>query len=397
MIISHRISLDPTIKQQIFFAKACGCARFAWNWALNEWNKQHKDGLKPNGNKLNKQFNKEVKPNNSWLYESPKDSSFRPFINLQKTFNQFFKKKINYPKFKRKGEHDSFYLSNTKSVFKIIDNKHIKLPLIGLIRVNELLRFDGKIMSATVSREADKWFISIAVDIGELKKPRINNGEIGVDLGINHAITTSDGQTFDSPKPLKSNIVSLRRLSKSHSRKQKGSNNRYKSQLKLAKLHVRIKNIRKDWIHKVTTKLVRENQTICLEDLNVSGMITNHRLARSISDIGFGEIRRQLEYKSKIYDNRIIIIDRWFPSSKTCSRCGCVKNHLDLSERMFHCEHCGFESDRDVNASINIKTAGLAGLACGPGSSGFRDDFETKLCRDEAGTRTPKLEIAKAS
>ncbi len=394
MILSHRISLDPTVKQQIFFAKACGCARFAWNWALNEWNKQYKAGLKPNGNKLNKQFNKEVKPNNLWLYESPANASQQPFLNLQKAFNQFFKKKSELPKFKKKGEHDSFYITNTK--FKIIDNKHIKLPLIGSVRINEPLRFDGKIMSATVSREADKWFISIAVNIDKLKKPRIANNQIGIDLGINHAITCSNGQFFNSLKPLKQNIIKLRRLSKSHSRKQKGSKNKKKSQLKLAKLYIRIKNIRKDWTHKMTTKLVRENQTICLEDLNVKGMITNYRLARSISDIGFKEIRRQLEYKSSVYDSKIIVIDRWLPSSKTCSNCGC-KKELSLSERVFKCNECGFELDRDLNAAINIKTAGLAGLACGPESSGFRDGSETKLCRDEAGTRTLKLEIAKAS
>lgn len=395
MIISHRISLDPTVKQQIFFAKACGCARFAWNWGLAEWDKQYKLGLKPNGNKLNKQFNKEVKPNNLWLYESPKDASQRPFADLQRAFNSFFKKKTDRPKFKKKGEHDSFYLSNI--MFKIIDGKHVKLPLIGSVRINESLRFNGKIMSATISREADKWFISIAVDVGELKKSRVANNEIGIDLGIKSALVCSDNQVFNAPKPLKQNIIKLKLLSKSNSRKQKGSKNKKKSQLKLAKLHIKIKNIRNDWIHKITTKLVRENQTICLEDLNVKGMMANHRLAKSISDIGFSKIRRQLEYKSKIYGNQMIIINRWLPSSKTCSNCGCKKELLSLFDRSFKCDECGFELDRDLNAAINIKTAGLAGLACGPESSGFSSNTGTKPCRDETGTRTRVLETALAS
>ena len=394
MILSHRISIDPTVKQQIFFTKACGCARFAWNWALNEWNKQYKAGLKPNGNKLQKQFNSIKLKQFPWIYNSPKNANQRPFADLQKAFNLFFKNKIGYPKFKKRGKHDSFYLSNSKLVFKIIDDRHIKLPLIGSVRINEPLRFNSKIISATVSREADKWFISINVDVGELKKPRINNGQIGIDLGIKSAVVTSGGKEFFAPKPLKSNIIKLIRLSKSHSSKQKGSKNNKKSQIRLAKLHVHIKNIRKDWIHKVTTKLVRENQTICLEDLNVKGMVSNRYLSRAINDIGFSEIRRQLEYKSPIYGSKVIVINRWLPSSKTCSQCGCVKKKLLLSERVFKCNECGFELDRDLNAAINIKTAGLAGLACGPGSSGFRDDSETKLYRDEAGTRTQMLETA---
>jgi putative transposase len=254
--------------------------------------------------------------------------------------------------------------------------------------MTETLRFEGKIMSAVVSRQSDRWFVSIAVDIGDSKKKRTGNGEIGIDLGLKHALVCSDGQVFDAPKPLKENLKRLQRRSRQHSSKQKDSNNRKKSQRRLARLHARIQRIRRDWQHKVTTKLARENQTVCLEDLNVKGMTRNRRFSRAEADIGFAEIRRQFGYKTALYNGRTVVIDRWFPSSKKCSRCGAVKDFIALSERVFHCDRCGFEIDRDLNAAKNIRTVGLTGTyACGPGGAGDRREATAKPCRVEAGTK----------
>ena len=221
-------------------------------------------------------------------------------------------------------------------------------------------------MSVAVSRQAHRWFASVAVEMPDYQKPRISDGEIGIDLGLKSTIVTSDGQTFQAPKALKRYLKKMRRLSKSHSRKVKWSANRKKSQQKLARLHKRIADVRSDWTHKTTTAIVSQNKTIVIEDLNVRGMMKNKRLARALSDVGFAEIRRQLTYKSKIYGTDLRVIDRFFPSSKKCSSCGNVKTKLALSERVYKCEVCGVVCDRDLNAALNIKAVGLTVPACGP-------------------------------
>lgn len=382
MILAHRIALDPAVEQSIALARAAGCSRFTWNWALAEWDRQYQAGEKPTALKLKLLWNRIKHDEFPWIGESPKDANQQPFTNLGKAFKRFFAKKARRPRFKRKGKHDSFYVSNDKFS---VDGLTVKLPVIGELRMAEALRFEGKIMAGTVSREADKWFISIQVDVGDYHKDRSADGVIGIDLGLKTALVTSDGQTFEAPKPLKRGLRKLKRLSRQHSRKQKGSNNRKKSQRRLAKHHARIKAIRRDWTHKVTTKLCRENQTIALEDLNVKGMTQNRCLARAINDVGFAEIRRQLEYKAEIYGSKVVVISRWEPTSKTCSNCGCKKDVIALSERVFTCTHCGFSLDRDLNAARNILAAGLAATACGPKSAGSVRKGGTKLCRDEAG------------
>jgi len=380
VILAHRIALDPTVEQRIAFARACGVARKAWNWGLNEWNRAYEAGEKTNANEIKKKWNKIKFVEFPWVRESPKDANQQPFANLSTAFQRFFKKKANHPDFKHKGEHDSFYVSNDK--FKV-DGLIVRLPVIGNVRMTEPLRLEGRITSGTISREAGRWFLSITVEMPDDIKPRSASGEVGIDLGVNTALMLSDGQAFQSPKPLTRYLRKLRRCSRSHSRKQKGSNNQKKSALRLARLHARIKNIRRDWTHKVTTKVCRENQTICLEDLNVKGMMANHCSARGISDISFHEIRRQFEYKAPMYGSKVVIINRWLPTSKACSNCGCKKDVLARKERTYTCDHCGFSLDRDLNAARNILAAGLAVSACGPESSGLARKSLTKL----AGTK----------
>ena len=259
--------------------------------------------------------------------------------------------------------------------------KTIYIPHIKNIKMAEGLRFSGALQSATVSRTADKWFISFSVNVGNYSKERISNKCIGVDLGIKSLATCSDGTVFDNLTPLKKNIKKLARLSKEHSRKIKRSNNRKKSQIKLSRLHYKITCKRSDNIHKMTTQLCSKNQTIVIEDLNVKGMSKNKKLSRSISDVGWGLIRQQLSYKSKIYKSQLVVADRFYPSSKTCSKCGAIREKLDLSERIFVCPTCGFIIDRDLNASINLCTLSHKGIkACG---QDVRLNMEAIL--DEAG------------
>lgn len=384
MILAHKIEMSPTKEQEIGLLKACGCARFSYNWGLAKWKELYQQGTKPNGFMLKKLFNETKKVQFPWMYESPKDANQTPFSNLQNSFNSFFQKKSGYPKFKKKGVHDSFGVNNDKA--KIQDN-YIYIPKIGSLRLTEQLRFDGKTLSYTISRIADKWFVSISVNIEDYYKDRSADDIIGVDMGIKSLVTLSTGEKVNHLSPLKSNLNKLQRLSRQHSRKKKGSNNRKKSAMKMARIHYKISCKRKDVIHKLTTQLCHENQVIVIEDLNVKGMIKNKHLSRSISDSSFAEIRRQLEYKSKIYNNTLIIADRFFPSSKTCSYCGSVKDKLLLSERIYKCEKCGLEIDRDYNATLNLCRLGYSQTYdCGQEGSGTADISGTKPCLEEAVT-----------
>lgn len=378
MILAHRIQLQPRCRHITAFNKACGVARYAWNWALNRWQKEYEAGGKPKANDLKKAWNKE-KP--EWVYESPKGANQAPFTNLNKAFQRFFKKQARHPRFKRKGEHDSFYIENDKLS---IDGRYVRLPKIGRVKMAEELRFTGKLMSATVSREADRWFISFSVDTEV--QPAHGDEIIGIDLGVKDAVVLLDGMKFSGPKPLKRRLKLLRKRQRKHSRKMKGSNNRKKSAIRLARFHRKVKNQRKDFLHKVSSHIVSRAKTIVIEDLNVRGMLKNQKLARAISDIGFYEFRRQLEYKCQLNGVELIIADRWFPSTKLCRFCGAL-NEMSLSERTYRCD-CGHAEDRDVNAAQNLHTLGLRGIdACGQEGSGSDSGLsETNL--DEAGTQS---------
>ena len=248
--------------------------------------------------------------------------------------------------------------------------------------MRESLRFNGKIISATISRVADRWFVSITVDTPDsphLPKAE-NQGTVGVDLGVSALATLSTGEKIAGPKPHKALLDRLRRLSRSLSRKQKGSANREKARQKLAKLHARIAAIRQDALHKLTTDLTRRFHTIVIEDLNVRGMVKNRHLARSIADMGFYEFRRQLEYKAAMRGGQVVVADRFYASSKICSACGHKVEALPLSVREWTCPACGVIHDRDVNAAKNLEcTASSAGSnACGEEGSGLRRKTKVK-------------------
>jgi putative transposase len=353
MILSHKIQLNPSQEQIIALNKAVGVSRFAWNWALDKVKTKLENKELINILNLKKEFNSIKLEQYPWIYESPKDANQQPFTNLSKTLNRYFKNKdISFPKFKTKYKNDSFYVSNDK--FKI-NNKSIYIPHIGLIRLTEPLRFQGKIMSAVVSRKAGRWFVAISVEIENYHKNLTSNNQIGLDLGITDFATLSDGQKFKSPKPLKANLAKLKRANQSLSRKKESSNNRRKAKISLQKIHYRITNIRKDFLHKFTSKLCAENQAIAIENLKVSNMVKNHKLSRAILDLGWHEFKRQLKYKCEIWGNDIAIIDTWFPSSKLCSDCGFKVNKMPLNIREWICHNCKSEHDRDINAANNLK------------------------------------------
>ncbi len=350
---SHKIRLYPNNSKATYFAKACGISRLAFNWGLAEWKRQYSQGERPSAYGLKKKFNAIKREQFPFVSEITKWAPERAFFDLDRAFKNFFQnKRFRYPKFKKKGRRDSFYISG--SVVKL-DRKRICIPKIGWVRMAECLRFSGKIQSVTISKRADRWFASIAVDIPDAgySESQVYSA-VGIDLGVKRLATLSDGIVFENPATTKKFARRLRRSNKALARKQKWSRNSKKQKLRLARLHQKIADYRSDAIHKFTSFVADRYSDVCIEDLNVVGMVKNRKLARAISDVSFGEIRRQLEYKSI----NLHVIDRWFPSTKLCANCG-QTHEMPLSKRVFECD-CGFGPvDRDLNASQNILRQGL--------------------------------------
>jgi putative transposase len=316
-----------------------------------------------------------------WLKTIHRDAHAQPFTNLERAWARFFKdlkegKKASEPQFKKKGKsRDSFYVANDR--FRI-SGQTIRLPKVGAVAMTETLRFEGKILGATVSRTADRWYVAIQVDVPDhvFRRRRTGNGVVGVDLGVKAAATLSTGEVIDAPKPLQRMLRRLQIRERAQSRKleaakvavgipqeapiPKGtnlpiSNNRKKVAQSLARLHARIANIRRDVVHKLTTRLCRKNQAVVIEDLNVRGMLQNEKLARAIGDVGFGLFRTQMEYKAKRYGTRLIVADQWYPSSRLCSVCGRNNEALALRDREWTCPACGTHHDRNLNAARNLE------------------------------------------
>jgi putative transposase len=350
--LAHKIRLDPTYKQEVYFKKACGIARFAWNWALARWGEKYKAKEKVSALGLKKEFNSLKETHFPWVYEVTKYACQQPFIYLQKAFQGFFSKRTKYPKFKKKGIHDSFYIGGDQ--LKIIENK-VKIPNLGWVRLRENLRYHGNIIGATVSRIANHWMISVCVETDQKPRPCENQAVVGVDLGIKTLATFSNGITITNQKPLAKHLKKLKRLQRSLSRMQKGSKNRNKQKDILARQHYKIACTRNDHLHKVTTHLTESYRYIVIEDLDISEMLKNKRLSRSIADGSWYEFRRQLIYKAALRGNTIFIADQWYASSKKCSACKYVKKELSLSDRIYVCNHCKLSIDRDLNAALNLE------------------------------------------
>jgi putative transposase len=370
--LAHKIRLQPTCKQETYFLKACGIARFTYNWALDQWKKQYEAGNKPSGYSLKKEFNAIKRAEFPWVYDVTKYACQQPFIFLQKAFIHFFRGDARYPTFKKKGLHDSFYIGNDHIQVK---GKRIRLPILGWVKMREEVRFKGEIKSATISRVADKWFVSLQIHCYEQQQPCENQASVGVDLGIKQLATLFDGEraiAVIGPKPLKAQLEKLQRAQRRLSNKQKGSMNRKKQRLKVAQIHYRIRCIRQESLHQLTTRLTRDYLKIAIEDLNVKGLMSNRCLSRSLADMGFHEFRRQLIYKAALHGNTIAVVDRWFPSTKRCSRCHELNKEITLKDRDFECGCCGLLIDRDENAARNLRsTVSSTGIdACGEEGSG---------------------------
>jgi len=376
MLIAHRILLDPNNVQATHLARAAGVARYTYNWALAEWQRQYiahrldPSLPRPSQLSLRRRLNAIKRGQFPWMLEVTKCAPQMAIIQLGDAFQNFFAGRARHPTFRRKGEHDRFTITNDQ--FRI-EAGRIRIPNLGWVRMRETLRFTGRLVSATISRHAGRWYASITIDTAGLSLPPAENkGAVGVDLGVSALATLSTGEVIPGSKALRTLLARLRRISRALSRKLRGSKNRIRAKARLAKLHVRIGNVRRDALHKLTTSLTRRFHTIGIEDLNVKGMLGNRRLARAIADMGFYELRRQLEYKAAWRGSQVVVADRWYPSSKTCSCCGHVLERLTLGQRCWSCPGCDIKHDRDVNAAVNLRNLAVSSTvtACGGAGTG---------------------------
>lgn len=356
----HKIKLNPTKAQAVFFEKSFGTARFTYNWALDKWKEDYKSGVKQGAYSLIKHLSSIKRKEFPWMMEVGKCAPQYAIHNVESAFKKMWKEKSGYPKFKKKGVRDSYVAVENSVNFKQKNNK-IRIPRIGWVKCHENLRFEGKVNNVVISKTAGMYFASISIVSNETPMVSENQTVVGVDLGIKHLAVCSDGAIFDNPKALKNNLKSLRRLQRSVSRKVKGSSNRKDAVTKLAKKYYRVSCIRKNALHQATSVLTKNYGTIVIEDLSVKSMSKNRKLSQAISDVGFYEFRRQIEYKSKWYGAEVIVADKFFPSSKICSCCGHKKEDLKLSDRTYHCTNCGVSMDRDLNASKNLANLALLG------------------------------------
>ena len=358
MLLSIKTKLKLNANQRVVMLKHAGITRFSFNWGLAAWQNLYKDGCKPNKYLLKKFVNNHVKPEYLWIKEKgicQKITQYA-FDQLGNAFDRFFKGQGKYPRFKKKGKNDSFTIDAGGKPIPVGGKNH-RLPTIGWVKTFECLPH-ANTTKITISRVADDWFIAFAYEqpttTSSSKQITDKNiSVVGVDLGIKTLATLSTGVVFPNPKHYKKGLAKLKRLSKKLERLQIGSNRRNKAKLKLAKHHAKIANTRINSLHKITTYLCKNHAKVVIEDLNTSGMMANHKLAQSIADCGFYEFKRQLLYKAEKFGSEIMLADRWYPSSKTCSNCGNIQN-MPLSERVYSCDKCSQAIDRDLNAAINL-------------------------------------------
>lgn len=361
--------LIPDKVQTELIRKTFGCKRYVYNRFLAERIEAHKNGL-PSASYIEQV--KELPllkkdPETVWLSEVDSTALQNAVRDLQNAFDNFYDgikkgRKIGYPKFKCKHDRkNSYRTTNNNDSVRVIDKYHIQLPKLGIVRCKFPRKPEGRILSATVSTDlTGEYRISVQCETILPETYEKTGQSIGVDLGIKNLAITSEGEVYDNPKSYEKNQKRLKRLQRKMSRKPKDSKNREKDRKKVAKLHKHIRNQRKDATHKMTHDLVKRYDRIYIEDLSPSEMIKDRRMSKAISDANFGEIRRQLEYKCEWHQKQLIVVDRYFPSSQICFRCG-YQNHdvKDLGIRYWICPHCKTEHDRDINAAMNILYEGI--------------------------------------
>lgn len=354
---TYKFRIYPNDEQQQKLAKCFGCQRFIYNYFLNKRNERYQNNEVSTYNKDAAELTQLKKQDEYvWLKEGLSQSLQRTLRNLDTAFNSFFAKRNKFPKFKSRRHKQSFCIpQNTK-----VENNKLYIPKFKEgIKIKQHRAVEGEIINSTISKKpCGHYYVTITVE-KSIEKYEPNTKSVGVDLGIKDLAILSDGKRYKNIKSYKTLETRLARLQRRHSKKEKGSANREKSRKKVARLHERIANIRSNHLHQITSKIVSENQTICLEDLNVKGMLRNRKLAKSVADVSFYEFVRQIQYKSEWHGRTAILIDRWYPSSKTCHHCNFVNQDLTLNDRDWDCPRCEKHLNRDFNAAKNIEREGL--------------------------------------
>ena len=358
---AYKIRLYPNKAQRVFFNKSFGCCRVIYNEMLYELQNAYKNGITLNKNELFKQ----IKTKYVWMSESDSQGLCNTYQDLNTAYRNFFNKKAKFPKFKKKKDKNTYRNAMClKDISKLFPDKtHIVIPKAGKIAFRQDYDFSNlniqKIYNITIERsKTNKYYCSICVDVEQEEYE--HTGEIiGIDLGIKDLVIDSNGNKYENPKYLNKVEKKIKHLNRLYSKKTKGSKNKEKARFKLAAAYEKLSNKRKDNLHKITSKLIKENDIICIENLNVKGMSKNHKLAKAIQDASFGTLVSMLKYKAAWHNRRIIEIGRFFPSSKLCSSCGYRMNYMGLEIRKWTCPQCNTIHDRDINAAINIMNEGL--------------------------------------
>lgn len=382
IIKTYKFKLKPTKVQSQRMDSWIGVCRMIYNMALEikiaGWNKKQQSISK---NELQKQIT-EIRNEYLWIKDVHsqvlQDATDRLFL----AYESFFKKRAGFPKFARKGVYSSF---GFKQGIKLHPNtNNIFVPKLGKIKFRKSQEIIGQVKTAKIIKEVDGWYICIATETQPKVLPQPINDVIGIDLGIKSLVVLSDGEVVENPRHFIDKQRKLRIIQRAVNRKQKGSNNREKAKRQVSLLHKHISDCRKDFLHKLSYKLVNENQVISIEDLNVKGMVQNHKLAKHISDAGWGMFREMLTYKCEWYNRELYIADRFYASSKICSNCGEKNKSLKLKDRVWTCESCGTIHDRDINASMNLKSMAVGHIASSCGDS--EQQCSDNCCASEQST-----------